>query len=139
MDNKNLQKSIAEISRKAKSLSFKGLYEQAIDEYNKGLMLLDEPKHSSEFAVMLFAGIGETYYLQHSWNEALGYFKEAVQSEGGLGDPYIHFRLGQIRFEEGEIEKAKDELMRAYMGSGNIIFQGEDHKYFDLIKPYIGK
>ncbi len=137
MNNNLLQKTISDISTKAKSLAFAGRSNDAIAEYRKGLALLAPPVHSSEYAVMLFVGIGEIYYAQRDWDESLRYFGEAVRSEGGLGDPSIHFRLGQIRYEQGEIEKAKDELMRAYMGSGEIIFQGQDPKYFDLIKGHL--
>ena len=139
MDNKELLNTISEISRKAKSFSIKGKFASAKEEYMRGLSLLKEPVHSSEYASMLFSGIGELYYLQHKWDEALVYFKESIQSEGGLGDPYLHFRLGQIRYEKGEMDKAQDELMRAYMGSGDIIFTDEDPKYYDLIKKHIEK
>ena len=137
MDDKDLQKTITGIARKAKSLALQGAFESAIAEYTQGLELLAEPKHASEYAVMLFSGIAEAYYLQGLWDDALKYFGEAIRSEGGLGDPYIHLRLGQIRYRKGEMEKAADELMRAYMGSGKIIFEGEDPMYYALIRSHI--
>ncbi len=138
MDQEQLLQAIKKISRAAKSYTLKGKFDLSVREYKKGLDLLDDPKYDSEFAVMLYAGIGEAFYLQQDWDRALDYYHDALRSEGGLGDPGLHFRLGQIRYEMGNIEKAKDELMRAYMGSGDIIFQGEDPKYFNVIKPHIG-
>ncbi|HPU78953.1 hypothetical protein, partial [Accumulibacter sp.] len=64
MDDKDLQKTITGIARKAKSLALQGAFESAIAEYTQGLELLAEPKHASEYAVMLFSGIAEAYYLQ---------------------------------------------------------------------------
>jgi hypothetical protein len=68
---------------------------------------------------------------------ALRDFSDAVKCRDGLGNPQIHLRLGQLRFLRGEMERATDELMRAYMGAGQEIFAGEDEQYIELIRPYI--
>ena len=46
-----------------------------------------------------------------------------------LGNPFLHLRLGQSQYELGELDRAADELMRAYMGAGEDIFVSEDPKY----------
>ncbi len=51
-----------------------------------------------------------------------------------VGNPFILLRLGQTYFELGNMKKAADELVRAYMGVGTEIFEGEDPKYFDLVR-----
>ncbi len=53
------------------------------------------------------------------------------------GNPFILLRLGQTYFELGNMKKAADELVRAYMGVGTEIFEGEDPKYFDLVRASI--
>lgn len=40
-------------------------------------------------------------------------------------------------FECGELAKAKDYLLRAYMLEGYKIYFSEDDKYFELIKDMI--
>ncbi|SHM03275.1 hypothetical protein SAMN02746009_03838 [Hymenobacter psychrotolerans DSM 18569] len=54
-----------------------------------------------------------------------------------IGNPLIHLRLGQVQYEMGNFAKAKDELMRAYMGQGEEIFEGEDEKYFTFLKQEV--
>ena len=139
MSDKKLLSEIIVATRKASRLKHKGDYTKSINEYKKGLEMLKDPIHESEYALMFFAGIGECYFLQRDYQNALVYYLESIKSHGGLGDPMLHFRLGQIRFELNDLSKAKDELIRAYMGSGEIIFQGEDPKYFDLIGDLIKK
>jgi tetratricopeptide (TPR) repeat protein len=99
---------------------------------------LDEPKTSSEFAVMLFAGIGEAYFLQSIWEQSYEYFSKALKSKGGSSDPYLNLRIGQILFEQGNLKKSEKALLKAYKGSGHFIFDGEDKKYFELIREIVG-
>ena len=42
-------------------------------------------------------------------------------------------RLGQCHFELGELDRAADELMRAYMGAGSDIFKDQDPKYIEFL------
>lgn len=139
MTDKELFLTVKDISKKAKHLTLKGKFKTSIEEYKKGVALLGEPVMESKYAVMLFSGIGEAYFLQKKWEEALEYYGYAVKSKGGLGEPLIHLRLGQLRYELGDMEKAKDELIRAYMGAGDIIFEAEYPKYFNLIRDIINK
>ncbi len=62
---------------------------------------------------------------------------DAMYCPDAIGNPFIHLRLGEVQFEMGDHAKAQDELMRAYMGAGAEIFQEEDKKYFEFIKPAI--
>lgn len=137
--SKKIDAQVAEIARKAKDYSFEGNFQATIEEYNKALDLIGENIKRSKHAVMLYSGIGEAYFLQNKWEDALEFYGNAVMSDGGLGEPLIHLRLGQLRYELGQKEKAKDELMRAYMGGGMDYFQGENPKYFGLIRDIVNK
>lgn len=139
MNKKLLFKKISDITKKAEELAFNSNHQASIDKYKEGLDLLGEQVMSSKYAVMLFSGIGEIFFLEKNWENALEYYGYAVNSTNGLGEPLIHLRLGQLRFEMGDIEKAKDELMRAYMGGGDLIFEGEDSKYFQLIRKIVNQ
>ena len=57
----------------------------------------------------------------------------ALTCPGGLGNPFIHMRLGQLAYDAGELDAAADELMRAYMGAGDAIFENEDRKYLTFL------
>ena len=64
-------------------------------------------------------------------------FVNAVQCPDGLGNPFIHLRLGQAYFELENPEKAADELARAYMGGGVDIFMEDDPKYLSFLETRI--
>lgn len=108
------------------------LYLKALDE-------LPEHARNSAYATQILSSLGEQYFLSGDAAKAFACFSDAVASEGGLGLSHIHFRLGQLRLERGEVERARDELMRAYMGSGNLLFDLEDPKYYALIKDVVEK
>jgi hypothetical protein len=57
----------------------------------------------------------------------------AMHCPAAIGNPFIHFRLGQCQFELGNLDRAADELMRAYMGAGREIFDQDDPKYFQFL------
>ena len=52
---------------------------------------------------------------------------------GGLGNPFLHLRLGQVLLDQGHDDLAADELMRAYMGAGAEIFESEDGRYLRFL------
>jgi hypothetical protein len=60
-----------------------------------------------------------------------------VQCPKGLGNPYIHSRLGQLYLEQNNVDKAADELTRAYMGGGIDIFMEDDPKYLEFLETRI--
>jgi len=55
-------------------------------------------------------------------------------SPGGLGNPFIHLRLGQCALEEGHLDEAAEHLARAYMLEGAEILAEDDPKYFEFLK-----
>ena len=87
MKDEVLETKINEISKNAKRLTLKGSYHESIEEYQKGLALLGDEVMKSKYAVMLFSGIGEAYFLEKKWENALEYYGFAVQSDGGLVNP----------------------------------------------------
>ncbi len=118
---------------------------KAVEKYKEAIALLPEPVSQWNYIHILLGSIQENYWLNAKFNEgkkggyaeALEYWKKIMQLPYSIGDAHYHFRIGQIRYELGQFEKAKDELMRSYMISGMERFGDEDKKYFELIKPII--
>lgn len=109
-------------------------YEDAVAEYNKAWSLIPEPKDDWEASTWVLAAIADACFLagyKTSAREALQY---AMRCPGGVGNPFLHLRYGQILYDADELERAADELMRSYMGGGRKIFSAEDEKYFDFLK-----
>ena len=111
--------------------------DQSIKTYELAYQSIPDPKQESELAMIALCSIGELYFLQGSQDSAFKNFAEAVKCKGGLGNPHIHMRLGQLQYDRGNLERAADEFMRVYMEAGNDFFVSENPKYFDLIRPYV--
>lgn len=104
-------------------------YAPALENYWAAWDLLPEPKTEWDAATWILAAIGDANYLGGDYVAGRDNFANAMHCPGAIGNPFIHFRLGQCRFELGEFDRAADELMRAYMGAGRKIFDQHDPKY----------
>ena len=85
----------------------------------------------------ILLALGENAVRAGLFDQALQPLNDAIYCPGGLGNPWLHLRIGQVRYELGEMEKAADELARAYIGAGREIFQGQDPKYFALVESVL--
>lgn len=112
-------------------------YEEAIEEYDRALALIPEPLEDWEASTWVLTGLGDCHYLLENHGEALSHLVRAVRCPGGLGNPFIHLRLGQVQYELGNEDRARDELARAYMGGGPEIFEGEDPKYLTFLRRFM--
>ena len=51
-----------------------------------------------------------------------------------IGNPFLHLRLGQCQFELGNLDRAADELARAFLIEGKQVFEDSDPKYLDFVE-----
>ena len=108
-------------------------FEGAVAQYEQALTLIPEPKTEWEAATWVYTALGDSYFALGDLPAALESLQQAVVSPDGLGNPFVHLRLGQVQYETGNAEKSADELARAYMGAGREIFEDEDPKYLDFL------
>ena len=108
-------------------------YKDALTSYWAAWDLLPEPKTEWEAATWILVAIGDANYLSGDYTAGRDNLSNAMRCLGAIGNPFIHFRLGQCQFELGNMERAADELMRAYMGAGRDIFDPHDPKYFKFL------
>ena len=108
-------------------------YPDALASYWAAWDLLPEPKTEWEAATWILVAIGEANCLGGDFVAGRDNLTNAMRCPGAIGNPFIHFRLGQCQFELGNHERAADELMRAYMGAGREIFCQHDPKYFQFL------
>ena len=112
-------------------------FSAAYGSFIQALELLPDPKEKWPEATWLFAALGDVYFQSKDYSQALQVFTDAMHCPKALGNPYLHLKLGQCQYEVGSLERAADELTRAYMGAGAEIFSEGDPKYFEFLKTKI--
>ncbi|UIO42535.1 tetratricopeptide repeat protein [Brevibacillus brevis] len=114
-----------------------GNLEEGKNKYVAALRLLPENHREWEAATWIYVAIGDVHFQMKNYDKAFKCFFNAVQCPEGLGNSYIHLRLGQLYYEQDNHEKAADELTRAYMGAGIAIFMEDDPKYLEFLETKI--
>jgi len=114
-----------------------GNYEGAFRYYLDALELLPANHQEWKAATWIYVAIGDACFKGRKYDKAFQAFANALKCPEGLGNPYIHLRLGQVQFERGNLTDAADELTRAYMGAGMEIFMEDDPKYLEFLETKI--
>lgn len=125
------------LCKQGDDLAKSGDLDSARQKYIAALKLLPENHREWDAATWIYVAIGDTHFRVGNYEKAFKCFFNAVQCPKGLGNPYIHLRLGQLYYESGNLEKAADELTRAYMGAGLDIFMEDDAKYLEFLETKI--
>lgn len=137
-----IQQEVEQLLNAGDALANAGLYRVAVEKYAEAITLLPEPQMNWDASPRLLAAIGDVNFLAGHYEVARLALTDAVQCPAGLGNPFIHLRLGQAQFELGDVARAKENLVRAYMGAGTEIFALQDPKYFEcletMLKPLTG-
>jgi len=128
-----LHAKIQSFCEKGDALAEDGSYAAALEQYWAAWDLLPEPKTDWEAATWILTAIGEANFIAGDFTAGRDNLSVAMRCPGAIGNPFIHLRLGQCQFELGDLDRAADELARAYMGAGADIFDGAD-KYFAFLK-----
>lgn len=115
----------------------KGENDKAIESYTGALDLVPLPKINWETSTWIYTALGDTYFFIADYEKAKNNLYNALNCPDGNSNPFILLRLGESLVECGELEKAQEYLLRAYMLEGYPIFFDEDDKYFKLIKDMI--
>ncbi|PSN15207.1 hypothetical protein C7293_08275 [filamentous cyanobacterium CCT1] len=136
IDN-DIYKNICELSEIGDSHLKRGEYLKAIEQYHKAFDLIPEPFEDYKASTWLLTAVGDTYFLAKDYTNALHALEEAMYCPEAIGNPFIHLRLGQVLFELSNLDRARDELARAYLGGGQEIFEGENPKYYEYLKTFM--
>ncbi|PSF13082.1 hypothetical protein C7H09_03285 [Marinobacter fuscus] len=113
------------------------LFSEARAKYIEALKLLPDKISDWEASTWIYVAIGDTHFYTGNFEKVMKCFFNAVQCPAGLGNPYVHLRLGQAYFELENLDKAADELTRAYMGGGMEVFMEDDPKYLSFLETRI--
>jgi hypothetical protein len=108
-------------------------YQAALDQYWAAWDLLPDPKIDWEAATWILGAIGDANFLSGDFTAVRDNLATAMHCPNAIGNPFFHLRLGQCHFELGNMDRAADELARAYMGAGDDIFE-DGEKYLAFLK-----
>ncbi|WP_239000365.1 tetratricopeptide repeat protein [Hyunsoonleella ulvae] len=136
LDDKTYSK-IEKLSKKGDKYVEIGNYKKALEKYWEAYNLIPEPKTEWETTTWLLVAIGDANFLSSDFKDGADNFRSAMNCPGGIGNPFLHLRLGQCQYENGNLQKAADELTKAYAMAGEEIFEDEDSKYFEFLKTKI--
>ncbi|MBU3107966.1 tetratricopeptide repeat protein [Clostridium gasigenes] len=114
-------------------------YSQALNKYFEALDLLPQPETEWEASTWILTAIGDTNFIMKNYEVGRDNLASAMHCPGAIGNPFIHMRLGQCRYELGEYEKAADEFARAFLLEGEEIFKAEDKKYLNFVKSKLSE
>ncbi|KMY31484.1 hypothetical protein ACZ11_04410 [Lysinibacillus xylanilyticus] len=128
---------IVQLCERGNTLVENGQIEKAIEHYIAALDLVPLPKNNWEASTWIYTALGDTYFLNCDYEKAKSDLYNALDCPNGISNPFILLRLGESLFECGEMDKAKEYLLKAYMLEGYKIFFNEDDKYFELIVDMI--
>jgi tetratricopeptide (TPR) repeat protein len=128
---------IEKLSEEGNALASQFRYEEAKKSFFQALCLVPEPHQDWKASTWLYVALGDMHFHLSNFEKCFRCFWNAVQCPEGLGNPFIHLRLGQSFFELGELDKAADDLTRAYMGGGLKIFMEDDPKYLEFLETKI--
>jgi tetratricopeptide (TPR) repeat protein len=132
-----VHEQITDLCKEGDALASAGRSDDAKQKYLAALKLLPGEPYQWEAATWIYVALGDVHFHARNFDKAFKCFYNAVQCPKGLGNPYIHLRLGQLYLELDNPDKAADELTRAYMGGRIDIFMEDDPKYLTFLETRI--
>jgi tetratricopeptide (TPR) repeat protein len=106
----------------------------ALLKFREAMALIPRPVEEHDLSLQVLTSLGDICFQLGRFSEGKYALQGAVRSSGGLGQPLVHLRLGQCELELGNLERAADELARAYKGGGEELFASENPKYLEFVQ-----
>lgn len=129
-----IDEQIQSLCQEGDELAGDGTYAKALDCYWAAWNLLPEPKTGWEAATWILGAVGDANYLNRDFAAGRDNLSFAMRCPGAIGNAFLHLRLGQCDYQLGNLDRAADELTRAYMAAGVEIFEQDDTKYLAFLK-----
>ena len=135
--DENISREISRLSREGNSLAESSRPAEAKSRFVAALGLVPQPHSAWETATWLYVSLGDLHFHLGEFDKTLECFANAAQCPAGFGNPFIHLRLGQACYELGDLDRAADELTRAYEGGELEILLEDDPKYLEFLETRI--
>lgn len=129
----DIYQNVLAFSERGDELAADGEYVAAISEYGEALTLIPGPKNNWAATTWLLAATADAAFLANEPEFALETLSYAMTCPDAIGNPFLHLRFGQVLFILGQLDRAADELMRAYMGGGAEMFVDEHPRFLEFL------
>lgn len=129
-----LYRKMEGLCAKGDRLAHRKKFAKALSQYWAAWDLLPEPKTQWNAATWILAAVGEANFLGGDFQAGRDNLTYAMHCPDAIGNPFLHLRLGQCQFELGNLDRAADELARAFILEGVKIFGDDDPKYLAFVK-----
>lgn len=130
----DLHAQIKKFSSDGDLLAGSGRSEEAIAQYHNAWALIPSPQNDWEAGTWILAAFADACFLSGFTSSAREALQYAMTCPGGLGNPFLHLRLGQVLLDAAQNDRAAEQMMCAYMGAGPEIFAAEDAHYLNFLK-----
>ena len=120
---------VVSLCREGDSLAAREDFAGAVAKYREAHALLPPPAGRWEAATWIYTAIGDALFHAGDYQVARTFLHKALTCPNGLGNAFVHLRLGQTQYEVGNLVGAQRELSRAYAVGGKRVFEGDDPKY----------
>ena len=110
------------LAEQGDALATAGRHREAIEVYGQAWDLLPEPQTDFDAATWILAALADAQFLVGEYMAGRDNLCLAMHCPDGIGNPFLHLRLGQCLHRLGDLDRATDELLRAYMAAGEEIF-----------------
>lgn len=125
---------IKQLCAEGDDLADAGDYSEALSKYWSAWDQLPSPQTTWQAATWILGAVGDTNFLAGDFEAGRENLSYAMQCPDGLGNAFLHLRLGQCCFELGELDQAAEHLARAFLTEGKRIFSHADDKYLHFVK-----
>lgn len=98
---------------------------------------LPEPLGRWNAAGWLLLALGHACVVRADWPLARQVLTDAMWSPGVFGNPWAHRLKGQAHFALQELDRAADDLLRAYQSVGHAILEGTPPGCLTLIEETV--
>ena len=132
-----IDEKISTLCKVGDELAHESHYHEAKDKYIEALSLLPDNPTEFEASTWIYAAMGDAYFYLKNYDKMLECFRNVLNCPNGHDNPFIHLRLGQAYFELNDLDRAAEQLTKAYLEAGTDIFMEDDPKYLAFLETQI--
>lgn len=129
---KEIVAEVDTLSTEGDSLLEAGKYENAAKKYIEAYRLLPNPKEQWEVAYWSIKFWGICYFEAKQYETAINSFESALFYKGAETDAEVFLLLGKSYYLNGNKEKAKVNLKKAFEMGGKEAFEN-DEQYLSMV------